>query len=64
MPQLIDTTPKLYRPEDAEQIAETLTANDEDGWEFRAVHDPNGTGYSTVEVYDEDGAKLGVMFGL
>lgn len=61
MPQLIDMTPKLYPPEEAERIASTLTTNDDDGWEYRAVHDPTDAGYSFVEVYDETGHCIGRM---
>jgi hypothetical protein len=51
----LDTTHKLFSPAQAEAIAAAMQAGDEEGWAYRAVHDPRGTGYSFVEVYDEEG---------
>ena len=50
----IDTTPKLFAPVEAERVAADLAANDED-WSYEADHDPKGTGYSRVAIFDEDG---------
>ncbi len=50
----LDQTPKLYPPEKAEQIAAELNAQDDD-WTYKVDHDPKGTGYSRIKVYDEDG---------
>jgi hypothetical protein len=55
---LIDTTPTLYPPAKAEAIAAALQAGDAE-WSYRAVHDPKGTGFSFVNVYDEDGVYVG-----
>ena len=52
--KLIDTTHKLFSPERAEELAAELKAGDPD-WNYRAVHDPKGTGDSFIEVSDEDG---------
>jgi len=56
--KLMDTTPTLYAPDDAEKAAAGLRASDPD-WEYRVVHDPKGTGYSFIEVHDEDGVLIG-----
>jgi hypothetical protein len=45
---------KLYPPEVAEKVAAELNASG-DGWKYVVNHDPKGTGYSFIEVYDEDG---------
>jgi hypothetical protein len=29
--------------------------NATDDWDYKVKHDPAGTGYSFIEVYDEDG---------
>lgn len=50
----INTTSKLFTPADAEAKAAELKAGDPD-WDYRVVHDPKGTGWSFIEVYDEDG---------
>ena len=50
----IDTTPRLFSPEEAERLAAELAAGDPD-WTYRADHDPKGTGFSRVEITDEDG---------
>lgn len=53
MRALINTTEKLFTPEKAEQVAAEMNASDD--WEYRVCHDPKGTGYSFIEIYDEDG---------
>lgn len=54
----IDTCGKLFQPAEAERVAKTLEENDQD-WSYVVRHDPKGTGYSFVEVYDEDGEFIG-----
>jgi len=54
----LDTTAQLFEPSKAEEIAEEL--QDEDGeWSYVVQHDPKGTGYSFIRVYDEDGEFVG-----
>jgi hypothetical protein len=53
MMKLLDATHTLFPPAQAETIAAAMQADD--GWTYRVKHDPNGTGYSFIEVYDEDG---------
>jgi len=53
--KLLDTTPHLYEPKRADYIAAEMTRNDLDGWTYTADHDPNGAGYSRVEIRDENG---------
>lgn len=48
-----------FTKDQAESVANTLNADNEDDWEYRVKHDPKGTGCSLVEVYDEDGFLLG-----
>lgn len=50
----IDTTPRTFPPAKAEEIAAMMGAEDED-WTYAAKHDPKGTGYSLIEIHDEDG---------
>ena len=56
----IDTTPKLFRPEEAESVAAEMGADDPE-WTYRAKHDPKGTGFSLVEITDEDGAFVAYL---
>lgn len=49
----LDTTSQLFTKEEAERIAVEMNADD--NWTYRPVHDPKSTGYSFIEVYDEDG---------
>jgi len=49
----LDTTSTFYTKEQAEQIAAEMNATDD--WTYRPVHDPKNTGYSFIEIYDEDG---------
>lgn len=56
--KLIDTTSKLFSPDKAEAAAAELRAGDPD-WKYVVRHDPKGTGYSFIEIFDEDGAFVG-----
>jgi len=59
MRAIINMTPVLYEAHKAEEIAATLNAGDEDGWEYRVVHPPNGKGYSRIDIYDEANEFVG-----
>ena len=50
----------LYPPADADRIAAEMQAED-DEWRYVAVHDPKGTGYSYIEIFDETGASVGTI---
>ena len=49
----------LLTRKQAEEEADRMNSEDEDGWTYRPVHDPEGTGYSYIEIYDEDGELVG-----
>lgn len=49
---------KLFAPAEAERVAAEMSASGED-WTYRVVRGPKGTGYSFIEIYDEDGAFVG-----
>ena len=49
----LDMTSTFYTKEEAEKIVAEMNATDD--WTYRPVHDPKGTGYSFIEIYDEDG---------
>jgi len=51
---ILNVPAKLMAPEKAEQIAAELRVSDED-WSYVVKHCPNGTGFSFIEIYDEDG---------
>ncbi len=50
----LDTTPTLFTPEKAVEIAHDLGTDDPE-WTYAADHDPKGTGYSRIRITDEDG---------
>lgn len=50
----LDMTPRLMKPEEAVKVAAELQASDPD-WAYTVGHDPKGTGYSRIKIYDEDG---------
>ena len=54
----IDETATLFEPAKAEALAAELQAGDPD-WTYRAKHDPKGTGYSLIEIFDEAGELVG-----
>ena len=45
----------LMSIEKANKLAETMTAEDDDGWEYIARHCPTGKGSSFVEIFDDEG---------
>lgn len=56
--KMIDLTEHLYLPHIAEQVAAELQSED-DEWIYTAIHDPQGTGWSYVQITDENGAIIG-----
>ena len=58
MMQMIDTTYRLFAPEVAEVTATKLQSGDED-WKYEVVHCPKGTGFSFINIFDEDGEFVG-----
>jgi hypothetical protein len=48
----------LFSPANAEAQAQILQAGDSD-WTYEAIHDPQGTGWSFIEIRDEDGDLIG-----
>lgn len=53
-PNMNNDLGKLMAPEKAERFAAELRAGDED-WSYVVKHCPKGTGFSFIEIYDEDG---------
>jgi len=52
----IDNEPhQLFAPKAAEEKAKELNSDSHDDWTYEVVHCPKGTGYSYINVYDEDG---------
>ncbi len=54
MMNLLNQPHKLYTPAKAIEVAAELQAGDPD-WTYTVKHDPKGTGYSFIEIHDEDG---------
>lgn len=52
--KLLDSTYKLFSSTEAEQKAAELSKNDPD-WTYKVRHDPKGTGFSFIKIYDETG---------
>jgi len=42
----------------AEKVAEANNGND---WTYRVVADPSGSGRAIIEIYDEEGEKIGLL---
>ena len=57
--KLLDTTTRLLQPTEAERVARGLTDEDE-GWSYTAVHDPQGTGWSFIEIRERG---TGILVG-
>lgn len=52
--KMLDRTRQLFSPKKAIEISKKLQKSDPD-WTYKVIHDPKKTGYSFIEVYDEDG---------
>jgi len=50
----------LMKPEAAEKMAAELNEYEEDGWTYKVKHPPTSTGWSLIEIYDEDGEYVDV----
>tara|TARA_Y100001970_G_scaffold258436_1_gene338332 strand:- start:68 stop:259 length:192 start_codon:yes stop_codon:yes gene_type:complete len=61
MMKMLDSTAKLYSPAAAEAKAAQMNGNADDDWTYAVKHDPKGTGYSLIEVYDEDGEFVALL---
>lgn len=56
--KLLNNVAKLFTPDQAVKTVNNLQAGDPD-WTYVAVHDPKGTGYSFINIFDEDGELVG-----
>lgn len=62
MMMLIKNIPTLMTPEKAEAIAARLNDPEDDcadDWTYVVRHDPKGTGYSLIDIFDEDNILIG-----
>lgn len=59
MQAIIRHTEKLFAPAEADRVAAEMNENVDDDWAYEAIHDPKGTGYSFISIYDEDGEFVG-----
>jgi hypothetical protein len=55
---IIKNVKKLFTKADAIKVAAEIQVDDEE-WAYTPVHDPKGTGWSFIEIYDEDGFLVG-----
>jgi len=55
---LINQTNTLFTKEKATTTAKMMKENDPE-WDYIPVHDPKGTGYSFIEIYDDEKHLLG-----
>ena len=53
----------LMAPEEAERIAAEMSAIDEE-WEYRPNHDPKGTGWSFIEIYERETGEFVACWNL
>lgn len=49
---------QLFPPKKATTIAKQMQKKDPE-WTYKVVHDPKKTGYSFIEIYDEDNVLIG-----
>ncbi len=55
---MLNAVGTLMTPAKAEALAKELNVGN-DGWTYIARHDPKGTGYSFVEIRDEENVFVG-----
>lgn len=58
---ILSHTPNLFTPEKAIKIAQELCDETEENWTYKPDHDPHGTGYSRIKIYDEDNEFVGFL---
>lgn len=58
MLNIMNNPHELFTPEKAIAYAAAAKAGDPD-WDYVPNHCPKGTGLSFIEVFDEDGEKVG-----
>lgn len=56
---ILNAAPIAMTPEKAEAVAAAAQASETDGWTYVARHSVRPDGPSYVEIFDEDGEKLG-----
>ena len=61
MMKKLDTTPHTFAPAKAVEIAAAMQAGEEDGWTYMVRHDPTGRGQTLIDIFDEDGEKVGTV---
>lgn len=49
---------QLFKSSEADRIASSLNETDPD-WNYVVKHDPKGTGFSFIEVYDDEKVFVG-----
>ena len=59
MPILREVPAHLFPSAQARTLAATLQAEDDEGWIYVVVDDPQGRGLSYIEMADETGAVVG-----
>jgi hypothetical protein len=55
---IIQNVKKFFTKSDSIKVASEIQADDED-WTYTPVHCPNGTGWSFINIHDEDGFLVG-----
>jgi hypothetical protein len=58
MRKMLNEVETLMTPAKAEALAAELNAGG-DGWKYVVNHDPKGTGYSFISIFDEDNEFVG-----
>lgn len=53
--------PSFLTHEKAAELAKTLTAESDDGWTYKAAPTGEGSNYSHVTAYDENGDEVGTF---
>lgn len=54
------TTHQTYDPKKVDDICKIIQSEDPD-WIYKVRHDPKGTGFSVIDVFDEDGIFVSMM---
>ena len=57
-PKLTNRPANLMNKEKVVEVARALKLSDPD-WDYVVKHCPKGTGFSFIEIYDEDGEFVG-----
>ena len=61
MKKILNNVHTMFSPEEAVSVAYDLNADPDDDWAYVVKHDPKGTGYSLITIYEDNGEFVAIL---